>query len=341
MKMPSVLCIGDPHIKCGNIVEYKYLFDTSLELIAHHSPDVVCVLGDTLHTHERINMFCLTRATEYFEAMAKALKLIGSKLVVLIGNHDRPNQNVFLTEEHAFNSMKSWDLPVTIVDKGYDLTINDKSFLFMPYVPVGRFIEACDVYLGNERSIKEFSCVFAHQEFGGCSMDSMISSAEPWPEDYPLCVSGHIHKFQIPADNLIYAGTPYQQTYAEDTNKALSIYSFSDTQVSQTRFRLIGMPLKISVCVSCEEFSDYELPKDSNNYRIEIYGTETELRTIKLSTKHSDYLKLGVKIIYTDITPDEFQMELHETNIPFSERLAKSAELSSDRTLSELFIELF
>lgn len=63
----------------------------------------------------------------------------------------------------------------------------------MPYVPVSRYHEALQQY---EIQPKDYHLLFSHQEFGGCKFDnSSISTTEdPWPEDYPLNISGHIHR---------------------------------------------------------------------------------------------------------------------------------------------------
>ena len=137
-----ILCIGDPHIKSDNSLETDLMVSKLQELIIIEDPDFIIVLGDILHYHERIPMYTLKRAT----AFLKALHDSGKPIYGLIGNHDRPNNNIFLTDEHAFNSFKIWPR-IKIID---DVTIiseigrdgNTHQFLMVPYVSVGRFNEA-------------------------------------------------------------------------------------------------------------------------------------------------------------------------------------------------------
>lgn len=49
-KETKVLCIGDPHFKVSNIQEIELFIEKCVELVKETKPDLVCVLGDLLHT---------------------------------------------------------------------------------------------------------------------------------------------------------------------------------------------------------------------------------------------------------------------------------------------------
>ena len=91
----TVLCIGDPHIQVSNISETDLLIERLINLATKKKPDLIIVLGDVLHTHERLHTIALNKAYELINNM----RLI-SKTYVLVGNHDMINNQVFLNENH-------------------------------------------------------------------------------------------------------------------------------------------------------------------------------------------------------------------------------------------------
>src|SRR5438105_3048548 len=138
----KVLCVGDPHYKSDNVIETELIASQIYKIILDENPNFVVILGDMLHFNEKIGMFPLMRITEFI----RTIKSLVKSTYILIGNHDRPNQKTFLTDKHAFNSFKEWS-GVTVVDdviikseQGNDN--NNYNFLFVPYLPIGRFNEA-------------------------------------------------------------------------------------------------------------------------------------------------------------------------------------------------------
>ena len=76
-------------------------------------------------------------------------------------------------------------------------------FLFVPYVPPGRFVEALETY--KNINWKDVDCIFAHQEFYGCKMGAILSEeGDKWESKWPLVVSGHIHSRQWINKNIYY-----------------------------------------------------------------------------------------------------------------------------------------
>ena len=203
----TVLCIGDPHIQVGNITEVDLFIERLILLATKKQPDLIIVLGDILHTHERLHTIALNKAYE----MINKLRLI-TKTYVLVGNHDYIQNQQFLTENHWLSGMKEWKNTV-IVDKVISETINGEKFVFTPYVPPGRFEEALNTLDGDW---KDASCIFAHQEFYGCKMGAIVSvEGDNWSIENPHVVSGHIHSRQIPQENIYYTGSAMQHAFGE------------------------------------------------------------------------------------------------------------------------------
>ena len=171
-----ILVIGDPHFKSTNKLQTDDLRKEFIKLARRLKPDFIVNLGDTLHNHDKIHMRVLYDAIEFFEDLSEI-----SPLFVLIGNHDRPSNNTFLTDEinmHPFVGIKEKG-NINIVDDAtliYDF--NGVRFGFVPYVPTGRFNEALSIrkfYGSSERDIEDkISVVFAHQHFAGVINESRL-----------------------------------------------------------------------------------------------------------------------------------------------------------------------
>lgn len=212
----KILVVGDLHIKKN--IDDSVLLSGIRELVLTVNPDLVVFLGDTLDTHEKIDLGCLNRAISLFSDVAKT-----HEIVVLIGNHDRRNNSDYMSNYHPFVGIENIysKKKIHIVYK----TELIHGILFVPYVPPGRFRDAIEnFYIYGEDNINKIKLIFAHQEFRGAKMGSMISNeGDKWREDEPFIISGHIHDYQELQNNIIYVGTPMQHRYGESTNKALML----------------------------------------------------------------------------------------------------------------------
>jgi len=75
----TVLCIGDPHVQVTNIPEVDMFIESLINFATEKKPNLIVILGDILHTHERIHTTALNKAYE----MINNMRLI-SKTYVLI-----------------------------------------------------------------------------------------------------------------------------------------------------------------------------------------------------------------------------------------------------------------
>ena len=106
--------------------------------------------------------------------------------------------------------------------------INNEKFIFVPYVPPGRFEEAL-------RTLKDdwisASCIFAHQEFAGCKMGAIVSiEGDKWDIKNPIVISGHIHSKQQPQKNIYYSGSAMQHAFGESAKNIIAFFSFTKDQ---------------------------------------------------------------------------------------------------------------
>lgn len=349
----KIFIIGDPHFKSKNALETDEMCVKIYELVIQEKPDFIVVLGDVLDTHETIHVGPLCRATEFLHKLSK----MSNHLIVLVGNHDRPNNSIFLTTDSPFNACKSWE-NTYIVDKVFTKTIKDKNFLFVPYVPTGRLAEALETEHINSDNINQYSIVFAHQEFKGCSMGTITSNeGDIWDSSWPLCISGHIHDFQELQPNLVYPGTPIQHSYGDSANKAIMILEdTSDTSDTSDTFGVwqrrrvnLGLPKKLTVQLTTEELVDYVLPENSF-VKLIVKGESDKVKEIMKLEKVKDLLKnerIKLSIQEYKKKKDELQIgasllsEVMSTKfVPFQERLHKVI-LGEKDEVKQAFSKLF
>lgn len=79
----KVIAIGDQHFQINNIPEVQIFIDKITKLVIEKNPDFVVLLGDLLHTHERLHTIPLNKAYEFIDNIRKHCKTY-----ILVGNHD-------------------------------------------------------------------------------------------------------------------------------------------------------------------------------------------------------------------------------------------------------------
>lgn len=328
--MVKALIIGDPHFKISNIPDMILMTSRIINLVKESKPDFVVVLGDILDRHETIHVSPYFRAIEFLKQLKELVLTF-----VLIGNHDLKNNRQFFSEEHSLTALKL--LPdIHVVDRTVEYIIKDQSFVFVPYVPPGRFLEAL-----NYVDWADATCIFAHQEFLGAQMGAIQSTeGDLWPETYPYVISGHVHDYQQLQKNLLYVGTPIQHTYGDSGNKTVSIIDFDN--YSQQRISL-NMPLKQIIHLDCAEVNNYE-PAEKSILKIFIHGTQGEIKAIRKHVKVIKWRNDGHKINYKE---ESVKVDLNNNNFAPSAKktvkfsLALYNDIVSDPDLKDIYEELF
>ena len=324
--MKTILLIGDPHFKVSNPLESQQFHDETLKNIKNYENqiDFIVILGDILDTHEKIHVQPLCRSINF-------LKMVSSfkRTFVLIGNHDRINNNIYMTEEHPFSSLKDTELNLKIVDK----THYEEGFCFVPYVPNGRFLEAVGENLDNTE------CFFAHQEFLGCKMGGIISeTGDEWNEDYPLVFSGHIHDYQMPQENIIYTGTPYQHSFSDDENKGIFLLKFENKEKWNLEKIELDIVKKKLITMNISEFMEYKVPKKCL-LKIGFIGDPVLIKKI-LDRKDMKEKILKNKIKYKILNKGSKKIMRKDRNNNFYQNLEKRIK-TSDNEIKSLFNEIF
>lgn len=310
--MPSLAClvIGDPHFKVNDMVASVAMADAIIEVAKQRKPQFIVCLGDTLDRHETIHVKPLVAATDWLIKLGKI-----ADVYLLIGNHDRPNNSDFLSDDHPFYALKHINpdnTNVCVIDKAEIISIPiygtgiRHNFFFVPYVPPGRFEEALKTNKDWDPKAN-WTAGFTHQEFYGIEMAKGIFSdkGDQWPVDGPLIINGHIHDRSVPQPNIISIGTPRQHDFDESPDKAISLFTFEydDNGKSTYEEQRIPLPLpkKIIIKLTVSEFLDYQQPSPLNDYiKIEIHGNKAELMSLRKVDKIKKIRALGIKIVTRD-----------------------------------------
>lgn len=361
--MFNILAIGDPHFKNDNGETTEELTIKTLNLIKDkiNTLDAVVILGDILHRHEKIDLHPFYRAMGYLQQIHTLLTSYSKRnifLYIIIGNHDRSNNRVFMTDEHVFNPLKQWKNTI-VADKALlHSPRKDFQILLVPYVPPGRFQEAYETVISEKDLQRKVNLVLAHQEFHGAKMNLITSNeGDPWDSLKPLCVSGHIHDYQILKSNLIYTGTPIQHGFADVGKKTVSIYKFtyiespndSDpdipgptplelSRVGFTEERIdLGIRGRTTVKGNVRDFDTLHFPIDNFFVKAKLQGTKRSIKTFMESKKYEEALKKGIVFQFLELptvgVEDDHQIKMSEIA---KIRSGKSFSVRLKETLSGL-----
>jgi len=282
----KVLAIGDPHFMVSNLDSVKIYINKMVKLAKDQDPDFIVVLGDLLHTHEKIHSTVLRYATRFLRELSEI-----SPVYLIIGNHDMNTCGEFLNNNHAFNSFKNWE-NLTVCDRVKEYIIEDKKFVFCPYVPPGRFKEALDTLPNWETA----TAIFAHQEFLGCRFNPVAVSeiGDPWDSNLPLVISGHIHDSQWVNENIFYPGSSIQHAFGESADKTVVMITFKE----KPKFKKynLGMRKKKIVYLELENIDSFK-PDSENEIKLVLKGTSEEFKTFRKSKKYHELTK-NIKVSF-------------------------------------------
>jgi DNA repair exonuclease SbcCD nuclease subunit len=320
MSKGKVFVIGDPHIRQKFMDDAEKLVSFTVALAKELKPDLIVCLGDILDTHEVVRTIPYKFACSFLEQLSEI-----AHTFLLIGNHDMINASQFLTDNHPFNPLKR--VPrLHIVDKPVDATLKGMKFVFCPFVPPGRFIDALSVGNPDTQAYpiqwEDAQCIFAHQEFKGCHYGGVMESVsgDEWDKSKPPVISGHIHEEQHLKNGVHYVGTPIQHDYASGDVPEKFVWlvtftkgkRFSKEDIEKHNLGIRG---KKQLVLSIEEVEarQEEIMREQddirgNDIRLVVTGTKETIMAFRLSPLAKSFP--GVKLCYKfddslDIIHDE------------------------------------
>ncbi|GJQ10145.1 hypothetical protein GpartN1_g1936.t1 [Galdieria partita] len=286
------LLVGDPHFRVNNLNVCRDLVAFVARVVEEEKPDTVVILGDLLHDHSVVKTQAFDVACKWVHSLSLSVRVF-----LLVGNHDRINNQVYLTDEHPFFALSKMD-NVTVVDKPF---FDEKTrSVFVPYVPTGRYHEAIEPFLE-----KSPVCFFSHQEFYGAKFLTGISTTgDPWPESFPMNFSGHIHLPHTLQNNIVYVGSPIQHSFGEE-NQEKSLVVLEFPTLEWKRIPVVGVGFihrTLDIVLGRNDVDGLQLLAQSTanskeRVRVRLYGsTMSDLR--EFHERHSEYLKQAESIDY-------------------------------------------
>lgn len=294
----SAIFIGDPHFQVDNIPEVNIFIEKLVSIIQVKKPTFVCILGDLLHTHERIHSVPMNKAVELIEK----IKLLTDNLFVLVGNHDMYSNQEFLNTNHWMNGLKVSSDNVCIVDHVVKSVFEEQTFIFCPYVYPGKFKMALDTV-----DWRDAKCIIAHQEFFGCKMGAIQSiDGDVWSVELPPVISGHIHDNQT-INNIYYPGSAMQHSFGETGKNIISYVEFNRDNHNYFLEEIdLKLPRKKIVYVKAVDAVSIEVPvmKDGDKVRMTVSGNQDDFKAFKKSNKYKKLVDSGVKVVFKPTKSD-------------------------------------
>uniref|UniRef100_A0A6C0JY84 Calcineurin-like phosphoesterase domain-containing protein n=1 Tax=viral metagenome TaxID=1070528 RepID=A0A6C0JY84_9ZZZZ len=311
------MAIGDLHFKGGpdNVRRSNLLCEEIIKLVKTRRPDFIVLLGDTLHTFNKMYATIHGRACSFINE----LSTYTDKIYLLIGNHDIPNNKCYPPKDHGFEAYKISD-KVVVVDEPVEFSYKGQDYLAVPYFPTGRFNEILEEY-----ELSKYQIVFAHQEFKGIrlSKNRVSTTGDYIPESCNLVVTGHIHDYEFLKDKILNVGTPMQVNADETTDKAVVLFKAVSDDNPTLEWERVGLdiPVKHNIKIEYRKLSTidpklltrdtkvvvickpHHIPRLKNNkYYLNIkekvysvshktVGKEKKIKTTEKIVRFGDYFK--------------------------------------------------
>lgn len=305
----NILCIGDVHIQTNNTTDIKFFMSKLEKYIIQNNDniDLIMLMGDILHTHERLHTIPFNIANELFNNLSKL-----KPLYVLVGNHDYINNSQFLSQNHWMNCFKNKNNNINIIDTVVHLNIKYRNIVLSPYVFDGKFTQALDT-INENFEWKKADCIFGHQLLDGVKMGAILTeNVEKWENTYPLLVSGHIHDKQKPQDNLYYTGSCMQHAFGESSDKTICLVSIHDDSIPQINEINLDLPQKKILYYDIEELENetelnklmFLLENKNIHYKITISGNFEQFKLFKKNNTFVKLQKNGTKIVFKNKLTD-------------------------------------
>jgi DNA repair exonuclease SbcCD nuclease subunit len=336
------LIIGDPHFRDNNTIDTDMMASQIVSLVLSQKPDIVVILGDISDNFNNVTIGTIHR----FNRFLASLQQITSHLYIMVGNHDRRNNFIYMTDEHPFGAMKMWNrttvVDTTTVASHSDSEGIERKIVLVPYVPKGRLNEALQVKemgietVDSKEGLGGVMFVCTHQEYKDMKMGvAKSTSADEWPLRAPPCFNGHIHDRDVHQPNLFNIGAPIQLGYTDSRGRTVSLFTFENGFLKDEQRFDLGLPAKIQITMTPQELMSGYTPPPGAQVRIIVHGpisvinAAMEVESVKNLSKMA-----GIKIIPKG-TADTQTKELKElkikTNVDFQTRLVDTMSQQSSK----------
>ena len=280
----KVLIFSDQHLglKCNSEKRLKIairVFKEIIRYVKENNIQYVISAGDMFHSRSQIDVNVINVGYKLIQSLAKHCKIW-----MLVGNHDQYLKNT--TEINSINIFQ--DIPnVTLVESSKELTINKKRALLVPWLgDVSSYSkETFDILFGHF----DISSKFIMQTFANANKNVIGEEAQKEVSSFVdivtkdgIVFSGHIHtrkELVVSGRNLVFVGSPYQQTLA-DINLKCGFYVLNE-DCSYKFNEIANVPkhveIKMSEVLKAKESFDFSIVKDNIVHK--VYDIEVDRET--------------------------------------------------------------
>jgi DNA repair exonuclease SbcCD nuclease subunit len=288
------LVVGDTHFKVDNVEESEHFHLQVYRYLLDNKVDCIILLGDLLHTHEKLFTFALNLAVKFISMCSTF-----AHTYCLVGNHDATSNTIYCSSNHWMNVLKN-QANVTVVDKPTPVLfeVGGPLVLACPYVSDGRFVESLNEFAPGWQQAK---LIFAHQLFDGAKMGAIVSQGvEEWKLEWPQVISGHLHDRQQPQANLYYTGSSQQLAFTEKEDKSLALVS-TNTDDGTVKWTEVFLDIKHRKIIhaTVSELSALVIPVSSDTtYKIVIQDDDASIKAFKKTERYKELEnRAGVKSV--------------------------------------------
>jgi hypothetical protein len=216
--------VGDPHARPNDIDEIVRLFHWVKDVAATNNVDHVVIMGDLYDGHAVARI----EVMQVWRHVMLMFKAEGLRVTLVSGNHD-------MNSDATMSWLDVHDDTVRVVSPG-SMRRGEPCML-------DEGVAACPFTRGNEQfyewaklsAAAGAKVLLCHQECNGCDLGNGFYS----PNGFDLSkipaglmlVSGHIHKRQAVAANMLYVGSSRYLTRTDaDDRKSITIMGLKDGQ---------------------------------------------------------------------------------------------------------------
>jgi DNA repair exonuclease SbcCD nuclease subunit len=292
------LVVGDTHFKVDNVEESEHFHLQVYRYLLDNKVDCIILLGDLLHTHEKLFTFALNLAVKFITMCSSF-----AHTYCLVGNHDATSNTIYCSTNHWMNVLKN-QTNVTVVDKPTPVMLGSHGPLVLacPYVSDGRFVESLNEFAPGWQ---QANLIFAHQLFDGAKMGAIVSQGvEEWKLEWPQVISGHLHDRQQPQANLYYTGSSQQLAFTEKEDKSLALVSVSQSDSTAkwtSKWTEVFLDIKHRKIIhaTVSELSTLVIPVSSDTtYKIVIQDDDASIKAFKKTERYKELEnRAGVKSV--------------------------------------------
>jgi len=303
-QMVNILVLGDAHFMTSNVKQMNIYLEKLEQFLEQNKNriDMIINMGDTLDSHSRLHVVPLNMPIRYTKLLCSF-----KQTYIIVGNHDYSSNNIFLSDSHWLNCLKSWP-NLVVVDNVLRLTVQGHDIILCPYVSDGKFVDA----LNTIENWKASECIFSHVTIKGANMGSRIAEdADVWNSDYPMLISGHIHEPQHLAENMYYTGSILQVAVDEKPDKTIALITLDKTRKYPKIEKIdLRLPKKRQIKISLDEVKNFHhLEEENTSYTLYISGSKEDIKSFRLT---STYIQLKKKYRITFQQSKEEQKEQRE-----------------------------